>query len=329
MRKISLVGLIFCSLLLFCSSAPLARQNIGILPFKDNTGYDGGWDIQKGIATWLGEAISQNPFYQIVPTDTLTSALKSLPPRPKEGARSCLLGFLFPRRKRAAAQQRSTEIREIVKKAGVDVLITGEINKFSLSRFQAGLPMLAGYESYSSTVELQASLQRVIDGKPLGTITGKGEVTDRDLGLSLFGRASDKTLEFYGLDTLRFGSEEFKKTVLGRAVEKAIDQLKTKLEQIVVPPPLPKVSQPAILLVEGNEVYVNIGIEDNIQVGDKFSVYTRGKELRDPVTGIVLGHTEQKVGVIRITLIQAAHLSKAEIMEGKERIKPGNLIRIE
>ncbi|MCD6169259.1 MAG: hypothetical protein J7J76_01735 [Candidatus Latescibacteria bacterium] len=329
MRKIPLVGLIFCLLVLFCSSAPLARQNIGILPFKDNTGYDGGWDIQKGIATWLGEAISQNPFYQIVPTDTLTSALKSLPPRPKKGARSCLFGLLFPKRKKAAVHERSTQIREIVKKAGVDVLITGEINKFSLSRFQAGLPMLAGYESYSSTVELQASLQRVIDGKPLGTITGRAKVTDRDLGLSLFGKASDKALEFYGLDTLRFGSEEFKKTVLGRAAEKAIEQLKTKLEQIVVPPPLPKVSQPAILLVENNDVYVNIGIEDSIQVGDKFSVFSRGKELRDPVSGMVLGYTEQKVGVIRIILIQAAHLSKAEIMEGKERIEPGNLIRIE
>jgi hypothetical protein len=328
MRKPFLVGSIFCFLLLFCGSAALARQSIGILPFKDNTGYDGSWDIQKGIALWLGEAIGQNPFYHVVSIDTLTQALRQIHQKPEKG-RSGLFGFLFPKRKRAAIKQRSTQISEIAEKQGVDILITGEIDAFSISRFRAGLPMLAGYESYSSNVELQANLQRVIDGKPLGTITGKGDITDRDLGLSLFGKASSKAVAFYGLDTLPFGSEELRKTVLGQATEKAIDQLKTKLEEIVVPPPLPKVSHPAILLVEENEVYVNIGIEDGIRIGDKFSVYAQGKELRDPITGTVLGYAEERAGVIRITLIQAAHLSKAEIVEGKGLIKPGNSIRIE
>ncbi|MCK4591571.1 MAG: hypothetical protein KAT86_07435, partial [Candidatus Latescibacteria bacterium] len=168
MRKIFLAGLIFCSLVLFGSSTALARQSIGILPFKDNTGYDGSWDIQKGIALWLGEAIGQNPFYHVVSIDTLTEALRQIHQKPEKG-RSGLFGFLFPKRKKAAAQQKSRELSEIAKKKGVDILITGEIDAFSISRFRAGLPMLAGYESYSSNVELQANLQRVIDGKLLGT----------------------------------------------------------------------------------------------------------------------------------------------------------------
>lgn len=326
-RYVRLTYILFVAFLLQSTPA-FSSQNIGILPFKDKTGYDGSWDIEKGIAVSLGEVLAENPFYQIIPIDSLLKELEWGRSTEKRRTYIWPLSLLFGRR-RESAKERAANLIRAGERANADVLIVGEIDKFSLSRFRVGIPMFGGYESYSSTVELRARMLRVVDGKEVGVIKGLGDVTDRDLGLTLFGKMSEKAAQFYGLDQIAFGSKEFRGTVLGRALDQALEQLKEGVENIILPPPVPKISEPAILLVDGDQVYINIGSEDGVKPGDRLYVYREGEELRDPVTGVVLGRTEKKVGVVQVVVVRAAHLSRARIAEGQEQIRPGDRIRIE
>lgn len=277
-------------------------QRIAILSFANQVKhYRGAWDIQNGVARLLGETLAQNPFYVLVPADSVRAVLSRWSTR----------------------KVTSQTLKEVGQELGADILITGNIQQFDLSRFMVGSRMIGGYTSYSSTVQLEARLLRVVDGEEIGVMTGEGEVRDRDLGLTLLGKPRDRDSQFYGLDAIEFGSEKFRQTVLGQALMEALKELQRKIEGVIVPPSVPPPSQsaqPVVLLVEGGTIYVNLGWEDDVSVGDKFETYVPGKELRDPTTGAVLGRTDDNVmGVLQIVKIKAAHLSKAKAVEGTIR----------
>ena len=46
-------------------------------------------------------------------------------------------------------------------------------------------------------------------------------------------------------------------------------------------------SDPAIVDIDGERAYINVGLTEGIRNGDKFGVWDRGRELSDPATGAV------------------------------------------
>ncbi|MCD6336464.1 MAG: hypothetical protein DRP97_05710 [Candidatus Latescibacterota bacterium] len=279
------------------SEGSWTAQTIAVLPFEDKSHYDGTWNIQGGTAALLGEVLRENAFYTIVPRDSVRAVLEG-----------------------RSKKERRDDIAAIGRELGADVLITGKIEEFNITRFMAGAQMLGGYRSYASTVRLEASLWRVVDGRELGIIGGEGEVRDRHIGLTFLGRPTQRDRQFYGLNDIEFGSEAFRKTIIGQAMLKALKEIKGKVEEVVTPPSgLKATARPVFVLeVQGDEAYVNAGAEDGIAIGDKFNVYDQGKELRDPSTGEVLGYTDaQKAGAIQIVEVKGAHLSKARIVDGR------------
>ncbi|MFH1006239.1 MAG: hypothetical protein V1800_01890 [Candidatus Latescibacterota bacterium] len=280
-------------------------QTIAVLPFEDKSHYDGAWDIKGGTAGFLGEVLRENAFYTIIPKDSVRAVLERRP----DFSASIGEGKMSP-----------SAISAIGAELNADVLISGKIEVFNISRFMAGAQMLGGYRSFSSNVRLEATLWRVMDGRELGVLGGEGEVMDRDIGLTLLGRPTENDSQFYGLTDVEFGSEVFRKTILGRAMAEALQEIKAKVEEVVTPPSALKASTRPVLVLEvqDNTVYINAGAEDGVTIGDKLNVYGKGKALEDPSTGEVLGYTDgQKVGAIQIIEIKGAHLSKARIVDGQ------------
>ncbi|RKY61236.1 MAG: hypothetical protein DRP95_03125 [Candidatus Latescibacterota bacterium] len=274
-------------------------QRIAVLPFEDRTGFEGPWNIRVEIPRLLGERLGENPNYSVMPMDTVVAVLQ----------------------KRAARYPRDT-LMAIGRELDVDYLIVGTIEKFSLSRFMVGARMLGGYWSYSSTVKLKGQLVRAADGKVMGELKGEGNVADRDLGLSLLGRRPEKDRQFYGIGNLEFGSEEFRRTILGKALDEALAEIKAEVEKVLVPPKHTS-RRALVVLVDGWTVYLNLGYEDGVEPGDRFGVYEEGEILRDPDTGEVLGRADpRKVGEIQVVVVKAPQLSKARLVRGKARKGP-------
>lgn len=307
-RKTILAVYMLCSML--AAEGWAASQRIAILPFEDKTKFKGPWDIVNGIPGVLAEKLAENSFYRPVPPESLATFIEG--------------------RKQRAGKFKEKEAIEIGTRVGADYVFTGKIIAFAMTRFRAGAPV-GGYSSYGASAHLEVKVLSIIEGKTKGIITGEGDVTDRGVDLSYrMSKSWERNVEYYEVTSYVFNSSQFWETLIGEALAQALDQLKEKVEEIIEPPPVPLVSNPTILWVEEDKVYVNIGSDDGAEVGDKFGVYLPGEELKDPYTGESLGRADARnVGTIQIVAVKKPHLSKARILEGREEIVPNAMVRVE
>ncbi|HEY8392299.1 MAG TPA: CsgG/HfaB family protein [Capillibacterium sp.] len=159
---------------------------------------------------------------------------------------------------------------------GVDILVLGSINDFSLtSKSGVGFGPLQVSGTTARTV-LSARLVGVETGQILGSIDAEGKETGLDLSI-------DK------LQGLSFGTKQFEESILGKALNKAVDSFCAQFNQT-----LAKAKdrlggsgggqQGKIVGITGNYVIVNLGAK-GITPATKFSVFRLEKieGLKDPV----------------------------------------------
>jgi tetratricopeptide (TPR) repeat protein len=77
--------------------------------------------------------------------------------------------------------------------------------------------------------------------------------------------------------------------------------------------------QGMIVRLEGNEAYINYGLDQNLKKGMKFIAYRQGEVIKHPITGKVLGADTEVLGEIRLNKIFADY-SVGEIIK-KDEIK--------
>jgi hypothetical protein len=212
----------------------------------------------------------------------------------------------------------------------VGYLICGRVEEFGISRFGIATPALGGYQSYRAGVEVSFCLWQNGSVAPLLEDRAQGEVRQKGLGLTFLGKPTEEMEEYQRLDELEFGSEEFMDTIIGKAVDTLISEMVDRI-QTTLPPQNDLVTwqgQALVLSVEESQVYFDRGFEDGVKVGDRFGVYTQGEALYHPQTGELLGYSDRRVATIRVTFVKAAHLSRAEVIERIDDVKPGDEVRV-
>ena len=80
-----------------------------------------------------------------------------------------------------------------------------------------------------------------------------------------------------------------------------------------------------IIAIKNEDVLINVGRQNGVQVGDKFRVHSLGLQLDDPLTEYDLGDIYVKMGAIKV-LESMLGFSRARIIVGKD-FMPGNLVR--
>lgn len=84
---------------------------------------------------------------------------------------------------------------------------------------------------------------------------------------------------------------------------------------------------PKILLGEGDAVYANVGSEDNVQPGDKFTIFRTGKTVLHPLTGRRIGFKVAILGELEILEVLGKKMSSAKITYSYREITRGARIR--
>ncbi|MER3445775.1 MAG: hypothetical protein C4291_02570 [Candidatus Dadabacteria bacterium] len=84
---------------------------------------------------------------------------------------------------------------------------------------------------------------------------------------------------------------------------------------------------PKILLGEGDIVYTNVGSEDNVQLGDRFTVFRSSKAVLHPLTGRRIGYKVAVLGEIEILEVLGKKMSSAKITSSYREITRGAKIR--
>lgn len=276
---------------------PIAQPiYVAVLPFVDDSGFrEGYWDLRWEMAKLLSSEAEAVTEWRVVPYAAVDQVL---------GLRRTM---------------KVEEILEVGRTLGADVLFLGTIDNYDMRRLTVGDPLLGGYKSYVGVVDMRVGALRVEGQRDLGMVTTEQELSDRDLGLDLFGKPRKQDVEFAELREFEFGSEPFRKSLLGRATMVAMTEVLSGLEALFQPEELNLDGHMAeVLSVNGEDVYINIGSENGLRVGYRFAVHS-GLKRTDVEPG--------PLGVIEVREVIGARLSSVRILEGAAFIRAGDRLK--
>ena len=289
-------------------SVDVLGQTLLFMPFKDNSKYKGPWNIYASLPRSLEDTLGNNDFFHTIPID---SALVRLKKKELKGHIPFDKGL------------------EIGRELGSDFVIFGEIDELSMKRFRATVPV-GGYRSYQGVTGVTLRLVKVIDRQPAGEMSKEAEVDSKRYGITNPAAFVPLEKEYFLLSQMEFGSEEFRQTLLGMSVGKCMTELAAGLDSLIKPPPELTLSKPQIIAIDGAQAYINVGLIDSLQNGNKFGVWDHGRELTDPQTGELLGNAlPRRVGVVQVEQVLSEHLSLVRILEGQDQIRREYDIRAE
>lgn len=323
-----LIGIFFVSNYPALSQEPL-RVGFLFLPFENETSFHGKWEIAKDVPRFLSAYVKER--YRIPTVSSLVT-----------------LNYLIEQN---LSEESLSDIKfwqALHQRFQIRYLVTGTILEFDVSRFNVGQPNLGGYEAYKGEVTIRFQvydLSSVQLNGPHMLTKGEvsGEFTDRSLALTLFGKPTERTVEFRDLDKIQFGSEEFNRTVIGQAcfqlsenfcveVETVLPFLRKRAQGLVNPDSLAKLAEGDtlsfrfkfitgfVVFLEGDHVFVNLGSEDGVKKGEVLLVYPHTQELTDS--------SYKEIGTLQIIEVRGPHLALAQLTTGKGAIKERDRVRV-
>lgn len=271
------------------------RPHIALLPFADDSGFrHDQWNMEDEIPSLLTMQMAERSQWRLVPYAVILDALVSTGNQVRDNEETCNLG-------------------EALK---ADFVGRGVLLDYNFERLQAGDAMLGGYKSFKGTTELEVTLVRVRDCTALDATHERQEIIDRGLGLDLLGRPRKQDLEFVGLRTMDFGSDEFLQTAVGQATSEAFSALVDRLAYAIRPSGVKIEGEGArILSVEGDEIFINIGSKNGVHMGYRFRVLPgRARAMNDALD------PASPIGVIEIIDVIGGRLSRVQRISGTEDI---------
>jgi len=256
------------------------KVRVAVLDFEANVPHVWWvWDTRllgRAAADQLVTQLVQSGKFSVVERDKLDLVLK-------EQALSAS-GAIDPK----------TAIR-LGKLLGVQLILTGSITKFSIKRHGAGIgPIRAQLGQAQSALDV-----RLID-----TSTGEIVLVASGEGEKKFGGAAFKNIDFEKEFDIGIVTE-----ALRPAVEKTVAQILEQYDQLgqhaaAATPALGKV----ISVDSPTSVYIDMGENAGVKVGDRFEVVRVVKEIRDE-NGELLDTVEETVGTVEVVKV----LSKSSV----------------
>ncbi len=274
------------------------RYSIMVAKFENRSNWSGQWNLADTFGAVLTDSLQQTgKFIVIAEKDMRNEAMAEQDfaesGRTAGGKKAPVKGQMTP----------------------AQLLVKGEITHFQASTTGGGGGLrLGGFKIGGSTdtAEINAVIY-VVDsttGQVVASkkVVGQAERTGLDVGFS------DRN---WGAD---LGG--FKKTNVGKAVEKAIDEavafISVQLEKIPW--------EGTVVMVKDGMVYVNRGAREGVEPGQSFVIGT-AQQLRDPDTGEVLDTSVEKAGTVVIESVKEK-ISIGRPVDGAERIQKGMTVML-
>ncbi len=196
---------------------------------------------------------------------------------------------------------------------GVDTIILGSITKFGRDDKKVGgvagghsgwTGAIAGMGKKESKAEvaITARLVNTTTGEILASVTGNGESSRSGMFLGGGGGTGYSG----GGGAFDMSSSNFAQTILGEAVNKAVTDCATQLDNAAGTLPIIKANYSGLVAdVSGNTIIINVGNKSGVRVGDTIDISRAIRTVKDPTTGKVLKTVTNKLGNAVITDVDA------------------------
>jgi curli biogenesis system outer membrane secretion channel CsgG len=277
-------------------SAPLmnsqVKKRIAVAEFQDRSGHKGAG---QGVADMLITALVKTGEFNVVERKELDKVLAEQH-----------LG-----QSGAVTAQTAPSIGKLL---GVDLLVLGSISELGTKdRNISGGANLFGAKVNSKTARAAVDIRLVntTTGEIVAAATEEG--TESTVGLG--GRY--KAINFADFS-------QWNDTDIGKAAREAIDETVGLITKNMAKIPW---SGRIIKVSADGTVIMKPGSEGNVTSDMEFDVFHPGEELKDPDTGLVLGHEEAKVARIKVTEdMLNGKAAKARIINGSG-LQSGDFVR--
>ena len=296
-------------------------RGVAFLPFENRSDFAGAWKVDHELPRYLGAYLKSVHSLSVVSVGVVGTYREDLEPMPAWGD----VKFW----------------RKLRQRFGVRYLVTGAVERFDVSRFVTSQPAIGGYEAFKGETSVSFEvvdldrLERV--GEILVVARGQvnGEFADRALAWTLLGKPTQRTMEFRDLNAIRFGSEDFTRTVIGQACLEAARQFSGDLLERIpglaghrsmgegdegIPDSLrisfrERMVEGKIVFLEGQDAFIDLGSDDGLREGQTLPV------LGGPDTAAF------QVGAIRVVQIRGPHLSLTRIVSGADSVRSSQVVR--
>jgi curli biogenesis system outer membrane secretion channel CsgG len=206
---------------------------------------------------------------------------------------------------------------KIARILGVDAMIIGSITQFGSDdkKTDVGGGALGGVTGRFGVGGLRKSqakavvsvTARMIDtstAEILASSTGHGEESRSGTGIIGSGGSVYGDRAGGGID---MGSSNFRATILGTAVAKAVDDTAKQLEAHASSLPTVTVQISGLVAdaAPDGTLIINVGSKGGVKVGDVLTVSHKGREIHDPATGKLLRSIDEKIGTMKVTEVDA------------------------
>jgi curli biogenesis system outer membrane secretion channel CsgG len=262
-----------------------------------NTLFGSDQDVGKGIADILVDRLVSDGAYSVIERKELDKII---------GEQN------FANSDRADASTAA----KIGRVLGVDAIIIGSITQFGsddkktdiagggvanrLSKFGIG-----GVSRSKATAVVQITA-RMIDtttAEILASVQGHGEESKNGTGIL----GTGGSYAGMGAGALDMKSKNFRETILGTAVNKAVTEVANGLDQKASALPTKTVTIDGLVADASPDgtVIINVGSAAGVKVGAQLLVKRNVRDIHDPATGKVLRHVEDSVGSLTIMEVDA------------------------
>lgn len=297
-----LLGALVISFFIFpLDSVAAGKMRVAVTKFENkvkNPSYDPSWNIGEGLAEMLMTELVKVDRFIVLERGAISDVVVEQE-----------LGSGGLVRKETAAQTGQL--------IGAQVIVRGAVTEFSpqVRGAKGGIStpeFKGGVATESAYVALDIRLIDVNSGQVIASSSATGTAPSTGVSGSLQGP--------YG-SGVALGGEVFFNTPIGRATREAISKA---VNFILQKTPAQDPSR-VVVKVEGDRVFINAGVNENIRLGDVFTVYSPSEDLIDPSTGLNLGRSQSRMGTIEVIDVQEK-FSIATIKSGGG-MKRGDLVK--
>jgi curli biogenesis system outer membrane secretion channel CsgG len=306
-----------------CAAQQAPKKRVAVLNFDYGTVqssvaaiFGSDQDVGKGISDLLIQRLVQDGTYSVIERNELDKILNEQN---------------FSNSDRAD----SSTAAKIGRVLGVDAVIMGSITQFGRDDKSTGVGG-GGYglgrfglggvqrKKAKAVVGISARLVDTSTGEILAAVTGTGESTRS--GTSLLGAGGGGSGG--GGGAVDMSSSNFGETILGEAVNKAVDSMATQLETNAAKLPTLKIQVSGLVAdVSGNTLILDVGTKAGVHVGDKLEISRKVRTIKDPATGKVLKVITSKLGDATVT--EADDNSSTATFSGATTPQVGDVVESE
>lgn len=279
------------------------KKLVSVMEFENKaaksqwTESDGEFDLGRGMADQLTDSLIQSGQFVVLERQNLSDVITE-----QDMA--------------ASGRFQKSKSARTGKLTSAQVLIKGIISEFEVtskggrSGISLGGVRLGGKKQVVH-LGLIIRLINTTTGEVIDSqrVEGSADSGGLDLGLSMGGVA--------------FGTDAYKKTPLGKAIQMAMDDAVEYIAERLRNVPY----QGRVIRVKGDVIYLSASRKTGVSEGDVFTILSKGEELVDPETGELLGSDLEYLGKAEVFNVQEKY-SKARA-RGITGIKAGDIIRDE